>query len=81
MANASKKAATKGAASASKHPKKNRAVAAQISKKDDLLVFKANCPLTDSQFAMLEKRLRDQEEKSGIKIVLVPYSVDLKEEV
>lgn len=53
---------------------------APVLEQENLLVFKATRPLTDREFELVEKRLRDQEEKSGIKIVLVPHLVDLKEE-
>jgi hypothetical protein len=47
--------------------------------KQIILVFKVTRPVTDREFEIIETRLRNQEEKSGVKIVLMPYSVDLKE--
>lgn len=52
----------------------------QVIDQNKILVYQVNRPVTDRAFEMIEKRLRDQEEKSGVKIVLVPYSVNLKED-
>jgi hypothetical protein len=51
----------------------------QDKKQETILVFKVTRPVTDREFEIIETRLRNQEEKSGVKIVLMPYSVDLKE--
>ncbi|CQR73308.1 hypothetical protein SOV_50910 [Sporomusa ovata DSM 2662] len=47
-----------------------------VQKTETVVVFKVNRPLMDYEYDELEKRVRLENEKSGVKIVLVPYSVD-----
>lgn len=44
-----------------------------------LLVFQVTRPVTDREFEMIKNRLESQEDE-GLKIVLVPYLVTLKED-
>jgi hypothetical protein len=52
--------------------------ASPILDKDNLLVFRVNRFVTDGEFNMIKNRLESQQTE-GVKIVLVPYSVDLEE--
>lgn len=54
--------------------------AALVLERENVLVFQVTRPVNDGLFEKIEKRLRSQEEKTGVKLVLVPYSVKLKEE-
>jgi hypothetical protein len=45
---------------------------------NEVLVFKANRPLDEKQFNLLSDLVRNEEEKSGIKIVVAPHSVDVE---
>lgn len=43
-----------------------------------IIIFKVNRALMDHEYDELEKRVRQENEKSGLKIVLAPYSVDVE---
>lgn len=43
-----------------------------------IVIFKVNRPLMDFEYDELEKRVRQENEKSGLKIVLAPFSVDIE---
>jgi hypothetical protein len=45
-----------------------------------VLVFRATRPLMDAEHASVLKRLRAEEERTGVKVILVPYSVEMKED-
>lgn len=63
--------------------KKNVASLAEaipVFEDEKVIVLQVNRFVTNREFDVIDKRLRAQEEKSGIKIVLIPYSVKLKEE-
>jgi hypothetical protein len=45
---------------------------------NDALIFKASKPLKPGQFKTLGTLLRNEQEESGVKIVLEPYSAELK---
>lgn len=47
-----------------------------VQQTETVVVFKVNRPLMDHEYDELEKRVRLENEKSGLKIVLAPYSVD-----
>ncbi|GAA0313723.1 hypothetical protein GCM10008967_00260 [Bacillus carboniphilus] len=57
--------------------RKDEVKANVVKETENLLVFKANRPLDEAQFKLLSKLVREEEEKSGVKIVLVPNSVDI----
>lgn len=59
--------------------KKAKKPVEQVASLDDgkILVFKATKPLTKVQFDLAEKMLRDQEEKVGVKVLLIPFSTEL----
>lgn len=42
-----------------------------------VLIFKANRPLTVQEHEELSQKLRYEEENTGLKIVLVPFSLDV----
>ena len=52
---------------------KNVEVAAQT---DTVILFKVNKALTDCEYEALEARVRAEQAKSGLKIVLAPFVVD-----
>lgn len=56
----------------------NMAKVEQVEKTETVIVFKVNRPLMDHEYEELEKRVRQENEKSGLKIVLAPYSVDVE---
>lgn len=43
---------------------------------ETVVIFKVNRPLMPHEYEELEKRVRQENEKSGLKIVIAPYSVD-----
>lgn len=64
----------------SKKEKASNLEALPVLERENVLVFKVTRPVTDTEFVRLEQRLREQEEKAGVKIVLIPHSVKLKED-
>lgn len=46
----------------------------------ELLVWKANKPLTNAQHKLIGDILRREEKVTGAKIMLVPFSIDVKVE-
>ena len=46
---------------------------------DKVLVVKAAKPLSKSEFELLSSLVKAEEAKTGVKVVLLPYSVELKE--
>jgi len=51
-------------------------VSLQNKQGEQVLVWKAKIPLSEEEHRMLSERLRYEQEKSGVRIVLVPYLVD-----
>lgn len=47
-------------------------------KEEKILVFKATRPLDEGEFELLSDMIKHEEKKTGVKIVLMPYSCDLK---
>lgn len=43
---------------------------------ETIVIFKVNRPLQSHEYEELENRIRQENEKSGLKIVIAPYSVD-----
>jgi len=43
---------------------------------ETILLWKANRPLSQAEHEQLSEKLRFEQAKSGVKIVLVPFSVD-----
>lgn len=52
----------------------------QEFEKETVLVFRAKHPLGEIEFKLLSDLLQSEQEKSGVKIVLAPYSSELVEE-
>ncbi len=48
----------------------------EVAKTETVVVFKATKPLTQSQHEALSERVRIENEKSGVKVVLAPNIVD-----
>ncbi len=51
----------------------------EVKHTDDTIVFKVNKPVSKKRFELIDEMVRSQEKKSGLKIVLMPYSCDLEE--
>lgn len=49
-----------------------------VAQTETVVVFKVNRLLMDHEYDELEKRVRQENEKSGMKIVIAPYSVDVE---
>lgn len=49
-----------------------------IKETDTIIFFKANKPLDEGQYDLLDRMVRLQNDRTGLKIVLVPFSADLK---
>jgi len=49
-----------------------------LKQTETVVIFKVNRPLMDHEYDELEKRVRLENEKSGLKIVLAPFSVDVE---
>ena len=58
---------------------KKKTEAKKVAEKDKVVVFKANRPLTEIQFNLLSDLIKQEEKKTGVKIVLMPYSCDVVE--
>ena len=59
--------------------KANPVVDAQIEvETETIVIFKVNRPLMPHEYDELEQRVRQENEKSGLKIVIAPYSVDVE---
>ncbi|WP_274363719.1 hypothetical protein [Paenibacillus thermotolerans] len=43
-----------------------------------VVIWQVNRPLNDEQYDALERRLRASQENTGMRIMLVPYSVDVE---
>ncbi|MBU5214498.1 hypothetical protein [Heyndrickxia oleronia] len=50
-----------------------------IKETEHVLVFKANRRLNESEFNLLSDLVRQEEKKAGVKIILMPNSVDIVE--
>lgn len=53
--------------------------AAEIKKDDTVIYFKANRPLTTQEHKNLHEKIEIEVEESGLKVILVPFLVDLSE--
>ncbi len=54
----------------------------EITKDDEtILVFRATRPMDDGEHKQLSEKLKFEENNSGIKIVLMPYSCELLDDV
>ncbi len=47
-----------------------------VKQTETIVIFKVKRPLMPHEYEELQKRVRLENEKSGLKIVLSPYSVD-----
>jgi len=55
------------------------AVVKEVKKDGDVIVFKINKPVSLKRFELIDEMVRKQMEKSGLKIVLMPFSCDVAE--
>lgn len=53
--------------------------AAEIKKDNTVIYFKANRPLTTQEHKSLHEKIEIEVEKSGLKVILVPFLVDLSD--
>lgn len=60
-----------------KRTKKITPEADEIKRADGVIFMKATRPLTVQEHKDLSEKLRFETEKTGLKIVLVPFSLDL----
>ena len=51
----------------------------EVKRTDEVIIFKVNQPVSMKRFELIDEMVRKQMEKSGIKIVLMPYSCDVVE--
>lgn len=51
--------------------------ATKIKQTKEAIIFKANKPLTKDEFELLSDLVKRENEKTGLKIVLMPYSCDI----
>lgn len=58
---------------------KSKTTKVQEATADKVLVVQANKPLTKSEFDLLSDLVKAEQEKTGVKVVLLPHSADLKE--
>ena len=49
-----------------------------LEQTETIVIFRVNRPLMSHEYEELEIRVRQENEKSGLKIVLAPYSVDVE---
>jgi hypothetical protein len=62
---------------ARKNAKQVESIHLQNSKGEQVMVWKATIPLSVEEHAQLATKLQMEQERSGVKIILVPYSVDV----
>ena len=51
----------------------------EVKRAGDVIIFKVNKPVPMKRFQLIDAMVRDQMEKSGLKIVLMPSTCDLEE--
>ncbi|MEX1308586.1 MAG: hypothetical protein AB1Z19_08665 [Eubacteriales bacterium] len=51
----------------------------EVKRTDETIIFKVNQPVPAKRFELIDEMVRKQVEKSGLKIVLMPYSCDVVE--
>lgn len=53
---------------------------AETAEKDNTIIVKANRVLTESEHRLMLDRMREQEKRTGMKIIVIPHSADIVEE-
>jgi hypothetical protein len=53
----------------------------RVAENEGTIFFKVKHALTEREFTLLSERVRSEAEKSGQKIILVPFSCELEVEV
>jgi hypothetical protein len=56
---------------------RGKKTAEKISEKDGVVFFKVNKRLTQDEHEQLSEKIRFENKKSGLKIVLIPFSCDV----
>lgn len=62
--------------------KKNIELSDQVTKakeSDSIIVFKANRTLNKAEFNLLSDMIKEEGKKTGVKIILMPYSCEVGE--
>ena len=49
----------------------------KVKETEEFIIFKANKALTEEEFELLSNLVKSEEAKTGLKIVLMPYSCDV----
>ena len=49
----------------------------KVKETEEFIIFKANKPLTEEEFGLLSDLIKSEKKKTGLKIVLMPYSCDI----
>lgn len=49
----------------------------KVKETKKLVIFKANKPLTKEEFELMSDMVKSENEKTGLNIVLMPYSCDI----
>lgn len=52
----------------------------KVKETDKAIIFKANRRLTKEEFELLSDLVKSEEKKTGLEIVLMPYSCEVGEE-
>lgn len=50
----------------------------KVKETEQAIIFKANRPLMENEFKLLSDLVKHEEEKTGLKIVLMPYSCEVE---
>lgn len=58
--------------------KKQDAVKIEATGTDSIVLWKATRPLTQDEHEQLSQKLRHEQEQSGVKVILVPFSVEVE---
>jgi len=51
----------------------------KVKETKETIIFKATRPLDKGEFELLSNMVKHEEEKTGVKIVLMPYSCELED--
>lgn len=54
--------------------------ATKIKETDKAIIFKANRPLMKEEFELLSDLVKSEEKKTGLSIILMPYSCEVVED-
>jgi hypothetical protein len=60
--------------------RKEKEIIETVKELTDIIVVQAKRPLTEAEHEMISNKLKLEQEATGIKIVLIPYSVELEKD-